>query len=166
MNSLSAPASIGRTSMLFISWLYNTNRYLLTLLDLYGNFPVRYVSIFLLGSMILLNTVLVHWSSGFISSSYCILEYCGLVDLRFFVVWSMWPLDVSIYWVRCLLTRFIVKLGHVAKYLFFMDWIRVWSTELNSVVWYNCSSYCLFLSAIVFFVWLMCYCRAWIWSCS
>ena len=51
-----------------------------------GDFPVRSVAIYRLWSMILVYTVLVRCTSGFIGYSYGVFSYCVLVDLRFFLV--------------------------------------------------------------------------------
>ena len=83
--------------------------------------------------MILVNTLLVRCTSGFIGSSSGVFSSCVLVDLRFFHVWCMWPLDVAIDWGRCLLISSIVKYGHVAKYSFLIACMRVWLTRLNSM---------------------------------
>ena len=60
----------------------------------------------------------------------------------------MWPLDVSIYGGRCLLTSSVVKLVHSAKWPFLIACIRVCLTGLNSVAWYHCDSSVLVLSTI------------------
>ena len=65
--------------------------------------------------MILVNTVLVHCSSGVIGVSSSFIGYFCLVDLMFFLVWCMWPLDISIDVGRCLLIRLVVKVIHISK---------------------------------------------------
>ena len=65
--------------------------------------------------MVLVNTVLVHFSSGVIDFSSCLVESCGLVGFRLFLVWCMWPLDVVIDGGMCLLIGLIVKFGHITN---------------------------------------------------
>ena len=87
----------------------------MNLLELTGNFSVRYVTVFLLGLLILVNTALVRISSNFIGCySYLFVSF-GLVDLEFSLVRCMWPLAIVIDGGRYLLTRLIVNLGHLAK---------------------------------------------------
>ena len=109
-------------------------------LDVNRNLPVRSVAICLLWSMILMNTVLVRCTSGFIVISSIVFGSCGLVDLRFFLVWCMWHLAVAIDGGRCLLISLLVKLIHVVKYPFLIAWIRVFLMGLKSVAWYHCVS--------------------------
>ena len=65
--------------------------------------------------MILVDTVLVRFDSGVISDSSSFISSCYSLDLIFFLVWCMWPLDVAIDGGIWLLIRSIVKLGCVAK---------------------------------------------------
>ena len=44
-----------------------------------------------------------------------VLDSVASAELRLFLVWCMWPLDVAIDGGRCLLISSIVKFGHVAK---------------------------------------------------
>ena len=59
INSLYVLASMWQTSIMLLLYLYNTNRYLLPLFEVNGNFPVRSVAICLFWLTILMNTVLV-----------------------------------------------------------------------------------------------------------
>ena len=101
--------------------------------------------------MILVNTVLVHCSIGFIGVSSSFVGSCFLVELMLFLIWCMWTLDVSIDGGICLLIRSIVKLVHVAKYPFLVAWMRVCFTGLNSVELYHCAILGFVLSVIKFF---------------
>ena len=84
---------------------YKTIIYLFPMFEVTGNLPVRYVDIFLLWLVIFVKTVLVRCVSGAIDGSSCIIGSCCLLDLIIFLVWCMWPLDVSIDGVICLLIR-------------------------------------------------------------
>ena len=101
--------------------------------------------------MILVKTMLVSCSSGFIGGSSSFIVSCYLVYLTFFLVWCMWPLAVSIDGVRCFLIRSIVKLVHVAKYPFLIAWLRVCLTVMNSVAWYYCARLGFFISTTKLF---------------
>ena len=138
MNSLSDLNFMVRIKLLLLSYSYRTNIYLFSLFEVTGNLPVKSVAIWLLWSMILVKTVFVCCESGDIGGSSSFVGSCYLVDLMFFLVWCMWPLDVSIDGGRCLLFMLIVNLVLVAKYLFLIYCIRVRLTGLNSVVWYHC----------------------------
>ena len=74
-----------------------------------------------------------------------------MVDLMFFLVWCMWPLNVSIYGARSLLIGSIVKLVRAVKYPFLIAWMRVWLAALISVAWYHCDRSGFVLSAIKLF---------------
>ena len=102
--------------------------------------------------MILDNTVLVCYASGFIGGSSIIIGSCWLVELMFFLVWWMWPLAADIDGGRCLLISLIVRLGNAEKYPFLIACMRVCLIGLNSVVWYHCSRSCFVISAIKLFV--------------
>ena len=104
MNLLSGIALMGKIKILFLSHSYNTNRYLF-----------QSVSICLLWSIILANTVLVRYNSGFIGGSSSFIGSCCLVDLMFLLVWCMWTLAVYIDGGICLLIRLIVKFVHISK---------------------------------------------------
>ena len=84
MNLLSDLVFMGRIKIIFLSYSYNTNIYLFTLFEVTGVLPVRYVAIYLMLSMILVNTVLVHFASGVIGSSSCLIVSCFLMNLMFF----------------------------------------------------------------------------------
>ena len=83
--------------------------------------------------MILVDNMLVRCTSGSIGGSSSIFGSFGLVDLRFFLFWCMWPLAVSIDGFRCLLISYLINLGHVVKYTFLIAWIRVLLMGMNSV---------------------------------
>ena len=151
MNLLYILDFTGRIRILLLSYSYNTNIYLLTMFEVTGNLPVRYLDICLLWLMILVNTVLVCCASGVIVGYSCIVRSCRLVDLRLILVWLRLPLAVTVDGGRCLLISSIVKFGHVLKYPFLIIWRIVFLTGINSVVWYHCSISGLIISAIRLF---------------
>ena len=110
---MSSLSFIGMIKILFLLHSKNTNRYLFPLFEVTGNLAVKYVSIFLVWSIILVNNLLVHCAIGFISGSLSFIGACCLVDFMLFLVWCMWPLDVAIDGGRCSLIMLIVKLGYV-----------------------------------------------------
>ena len=63
--------------------------------------------------MKLVNTVLVSCDSGVIGGSSSLMGSCRLMELMFFLVWCICPLDVAIDGGRCLLIRLIVRFGHI-----------------------------------------------------
>ena len=64
MDSLSVLAFMGRTRIILLLYLYNTNKYLLPLFEVTGNYPVRSVAICFLWYMILVRTMLESYSRG------------------------------------------------------------------------------------------------------
>ena len=88
--------------MILPLYSYNVNIYLFSMFDVTEYFNVRYVVIFLFWSMILVRTVLVRCYSCAVCSHSYLMKYCGLVDLRLFLVWCMCNLAVAIDGGRCL----------------------------------------------------------------
>ena len=93
---MSILALMVQNRMMLILYSYNMNIYFLPLLEFTGNLPVRYVTIFLLGSKILVNNMLVHCSSGVIGGSSCLLGFYDLEDLSFLLVFFICILVVAI----------------------------------------------------------------------
>ena len=98
--------------------------------------------------MILAKPVLVRCKNSFMGSSSGFFSSCVLADLRLFLVWCMWPLDVAIDWGIFLLISLLVKLDHVANQTLLIAWMRVCLTGLTSMAWYHCASSVLVLSVI------------------
>ena len=75
--------------------------------------------------MVLDKTKLLHCYSDAIGGSYCRLVSCGSVELMFFLVWFMCPLDVTMDGGICHVIRLIVMFGHVANYNLLIEWTRI-----------------------------------------
>ena len=76
MNSLSDIAFIGWIKILFLYYSYSTNIYSFLIFEVTGDLHVKSVPIFLLLSMILVKTVLIHCTSGVIGGSFSYFVHC------------------------------------------------------------------------------------------
>ena len=93
-NYLSILAFVGRTSITLLSYSYKTNKYLIPLLYITGNRPVRLVAIVCRRSMILLKTWLYRLSNFLISSSSDGVDSGVSVNWMFFLVCLTCPFEV------------------------------------------------------------------------
>ena len=130
--------------MLYYS--YRINKYLLTLLEVTGNLPVRSVAICCWGSMISVKT----WLERVSNVSIVFSLFGGLpwvmLDLMIFLICFMWTFEVAMEGGRCFMSS-TVRLGQVAKWPFLMAWSKVSSTEINRAALYHLASSRLLLAA-------------------